>query len=393
MPTVTKYLKLPFLKLNRSKADEFARLQVINTRLANQFLAVPRSERRSITTAHFRDVELGSSWVARTVRNVNKTKKAKKFKCMPLEIGPGGWTLYKFGETFSVAFCLTRGIKKRVPLEVHSANHKQWLGSIMRGKAEPKSLKIVCSRNGTWSIVIAVSKEVPDASKPGLWLGVDLGMKIPAVAALPEKGRGFFFKSGRLKHIRRRDDRRREKLKKLGKHRAIRKMVLRSKREVTHINHVISKQLVSIASRHGIGIRFEYLRQIHLTLRQSRRMRTDSWINLNFWTYGQLQEFGSYKAALAKVPVEFVPARLTSKTHYDCGHLGSRYGFTFRCRHCKKTEHADLNASRNVGAYVGLFCAIDPGKGAAVMASSDLSSGLFGGALNPVREADPTGSV
>jgi len=36
MATLTKTLKLPFLRLNQSKADMFARLEKINTLCANE---------------------------------------------------------------------------------------------------------------------------------------------------------------------------------------------------------------------------------------------------------------------------------------------------------------------------------------------------------------------
>lgn len=41
MATATKTPKLPFYRLNQSKADEFARLQELNTRVVNEILAMP----------------------------------------------------------------------------------------------------------------------------------------------------------------------------------------------------------------------------------------------------------------------------------------------------------------------------------------------------------------
>jgi hypothetical protein len=51
MATVTKTLKLPFLRLNRVKAEELARLQSRNTEVANTILAMPKPERRKLTSA------------------------------------------------------------------------------------------------------------------------------------------------------------------------------------------------------------------------------------------------------------------------------------------------------------------------------------------------------
>lgn len=53
MSTVTKTLKLPFLRLNRAKAEGFARLQSLNTVVANDILAMSKAERRALTSKSF----------------------------------------------------------------------------------------------------------------------------------------------------------------------------------------------------------------------------------------------------------------------------------------------------------------------------------------------------
>src|SRR4051812_47256789 len=106
MATATKTLKLAFHRLNKSKAAEFERLQAINTDLANRVLAVPKKDRRALTTASFKDIELGSAWINQTIRNANAKTKVKKFKRLPLETNNQNWTLHKVGETYSVSFGL-----------------------------------------------------------------------------------------------------------------------------------------------------------------------------------------------------------------------------------------------------------------------------------------------
>ena len=49
MSTIVKTLKLPSLRLNLAKAEEFAYLQVLNTSVANNLLAMPKGERRMLT--------------------------------------------------------------------------------------------------------------------------------------------------------------------------------------------------------------------------------------------------------------------------------------------------------------------------------------------------------
>ena len=77
MSTATKTLKLPFLRLNRTKADEFARLQTLNTATANVILAMPKDERRTLTSKSFAHIEIGSAWINQTIRNANARTKVK----------------------------------------------------------------------------------------------------------------------------------------------------------------------------------------------------------------------------------------------------------------------------------------------------------------------------
>jgi len=59
MSIATKTLKLPFLRLNRAKAEEFARLQTLNTTVANAIIAMPKRARRELTSKSFAHVEMG----------------------------------------------------------------------------------------------------------------------------------------------------------------------------------------------------------------------------------------------------------------------------------------------------------------------------------------------
>lgn len=390
MATATKTLKLPFLGLNQSKRDEFVSMQAINTEVANKIVEMPKAERRNLTTKSFVDIPIGSAWMNQTIRNANAKTKVNQFKVLPLETNNQNWTMHKVGNTYSVSFGLVRGVKKRIPIEVHQASHIAWIDALIENKAKAGSIKLYKSRKNIWYACISVSMDVPDAEETGNWIGVDRGQNIPAVAALPN-GRGVFFKANRIKHIRKQYQLRRKKLQKAGKHRAVKKLESRERRIVTHINHCISKQIVSLAKRNSCGIRMEDLSGIRQTIKQRKKTKSDATKNRDFWPFYQLELFTKYKAQLDVVAFEKIPAPYTSKTHFDCGHIGVRNGFDFYCSHCNKHEHADLNAGRNIGGWSGMFCAVDPSKWLPVISNHGLPHAVYDSPPNYVSETNPQG--
>jgi putative transposase len=355
MSTATKTLKLPFLKLNRAKAEEFARLQALNTSTANGILALSKPERKTLTTRAFGHVEIGSAWMNQTIRNANARIKVKQFTCLPLETNNQNWTLHKVGDTYSLGFGLVRGLKKRVPLAVHHAGQQRWLEAILDGTATQGSLKLWRSRKGIWYACLSVSMEVPEAEGTGRWIGIDRGQNVPMAAATPA-GPVIFYKAARIRHIRRVYAARRKKLQAAGKHRAVKKLERRERRMITHINHCLSKDLIALAQRCNAGIRLEDLSGIRQCSRQRRTTRADAGQNRDYWPFYQLEQFISYKAQLAGIVVEHVPAAYTSKTCHRCGALGIRKGHAFHCPRCHRHAHADANAGMNIRDWQGLCC-------------------------------------
>ena len=66
--------------------------------------------------------------------------------------------------------------------------------------------------------------------------------------------------------------------------------------------------------------------------------------------WGQLLSMVAYKAEEAGRHVIAVNPRHTSQTCAECGHVcgANRDGTAFRCRRCDHTDHADVNAARNI---------------------------------------------
>ncbi len=195
-------LKLPFYRLNQAKASEFERLTAINTSVANDLLQIDKKERKKLTSADFKHVEIGSMWINQTIRNCNAKTKVKHFKTMWLEVNNQGYEILKSGDLHTLSFSLYRGRKGRIPLQVHSASHHKVLDKLIAGEARLGSLKLCKSKKGIWYALICASMEVPAAADVKGWIGVDRGQNNIAVAALP-KSFGKFWKGGQVKQLRR----------------------------------------------------------------------------------------------------------------------------------------------------------------------------------------------
>jgi hypothetical protein len=112
--------------------------------------------------------------------------------------------------------------------------------------------------------------------------------------------------------------------------------------------------------------------------RQRKATKADAGKNRDYWPFLQLEQFIIYKAQLAGVAVEKVPAAYTSKSCHRCGALGSRKKHAFSCPRCTYHAHSDANAAMNIRDWYGWCCPLV--LQAPVDGAHDLP-------LNTVREA------
>lgn len=378
MAQATLTLKLPFLRLNQTKAQEFLRLQELNTTVANNILDYPKEEARKLTSKHFNHIEIGSAWINQTIRNANAGTRVKKFKRLPLETNNQNWTLHKVGNTYSLGFGLIRGVKKRIPLEIHQAKYADILDNILDGKAIKGSLKLWCSKKGKWYALISVSMEVPDTKSVKHWVGVDRGQNVLAVASFPLGMPTKFWKFGEVRQLRRQYQKLRHRLQTAKKTKALKSVESRERRRITQINHLVSKQIVQFAAELDCGIRLEDLSGIRSSSKQRKKNKPDAGQNRDSWAYYQLEQFIQYKALQKGIPVQKIPPAYTSKTCCNCGAIGRRDRHQFSCSRCDFQCHSDWNASINIGIWVGRTCSLELQQGSTVMAESVLGSGVDG---------------
>lgn len=369
MVELTLTLKLPFYRLNQVKALELERLTAINTQIANNLLEFDKKERKELTSAAFKHIEIGSMWINQTIRNTNAKTKVKHFKRMWLEVNNQGYEVLKAGDLYTICFSLYRGRKRRIPLEVHSASHSQTLDKLIARKAKLGSLKLCKSKKGIWYALVSVSMDVPDAMPVESWIGVDRGQNNIAVAALP-KGFGKFWQGGRVKGLRRQFQRTRKHLQSAKQLKEVKRLEQRERRIMTHINHVISKQLVQFAKDFEMGLRFEDLSGCRQTMKQKQKTKSDAANNRDHWAFYQLEQFTRYKAIRAGVLVQSVPAPYTSKSDCRNGVIGKRNGDWFRGFDGYRCN-ADWNAAQNIGQWCGFSCPLSLQSAVAAMVMAD----------------------
>jgi putative transposase len=189
-------------------------------------------------------------------------------------------------------------------------------------------------------------------------MGIDLGIKVPAVVHIQGKGTRFFGNGRYQRHMRRRFYARRKKLQKAKKQRAIKKSEGKEKRWMKNINHKLSRQIVNHAREQGVGtIKIEALRGIRkgttstsrgAKARKNNRMK-------NSWSFYQLSMFIAYKAARLGIKVEQVDPAYTSQECPACLARNKAQDRTYVCTECGWMGHRDgvgaINISRRTGLH------------------------------------------
>ncbi|MGW5423036.1 RNA-guided endonuclease InsQ/TnpB family protein [Streptomyces sp. NPDC003943] len=200
-------------------------------------------------------------------------------------------------------------------------------------------------RDGKWFLIATCDLPDPQVCEPVDWIGVDRG-----IANLATTSDGTNYQGRRLGRYRRWQARKRAELQARRTRSATRRLARRAKKEhrhATQVNHLISKEIVSVAQRTGRGIAVEELGGILDRV----RLRRDQRGTLSSWPFHQLGQHLAYKARMAGVPFLEVDPAYTSQRCPRCGHTERANRPTrdrFRCRRCGLAGPADVVAGINV---------------------------------------------
>lgn len=217
------------------------------------------------------------------------------------------------------------------------------------GKQKPKSGKITFDeQKKRCSIHFVINVDEPEPSGENSF-GVDRGIKRIASTSEGQHYSGRRLNRTRERYVRTRASLQRAKAQRPNgnAYRVLKRLSGRERRFQTHINHIISKQIVQRAKETNSYIVLEELKGIRQrTANKGKAHRS----RMGRWAFYQLMTFIIYKAALAGVPVIFISPAYTSRHCSRCGSFGSRHSLKFSCASCGLVLDADFNAALNIAA-------------------------------------------
>lgn len=199
-------------------------------------------------------------------------------------------------------------------------------------------------------IVYEIAEPIYDGD--GNAMGVDLGIKCPAVSYISYGSIKFYGNGRKNKYMRRHYAYLRKKLQKAKHIDAVKRINDKEQRIMRDIDHKLSHDIVETAVAHDVKIiKLERLASIRSTTRTSRKNNH----SLHNWSFYRLAQFIEHKAKLAGIAVEYVNPAYTSQTCPICGHIHHANDRNYICK-CGFHIHRDVLGAMNIcnsTEYVG----------------------------------------
>ena len=239
------------------------------------------------------------------------------------------------------------GKSKRIKIRTAMTDRQKEIFS----KSKLGTMRIVYKGNRIVAQVIYRAVE-EEHSSAGIVMGIDLGIKCPAVSYNTDGSVKFYGNGRKNKYIRRRYQSLRKKLQKKKQIKALKHMGNKEQRIMNDIDHKISHEIIKTAIAHNVKlIKLERLSNIRSTTRTSRKNNR----NLHNWSFHRLTQYIEYKAKLAGIKVEYVNPAYTSQKCPVCGHIYHANDRKYTCT-CGYHTHRDLLGAINIcnsTEYVG----------------------------------------
>lgn len=276
-------------------------------------------------------------------KSVFQKVKKSKYKMIPVLKKPVCvWNNqnYSFDFTHIHLPLMIEGKAKKVPVRALLVDKNNRNFDLLKHKLG--TLRITQKEN-KWIAQISVT--LPTNENTGIKImGVDLGLKVPAVA-VTDNGSTRFFGNGRQnKYVKRMFRSIRKALGKKKKLSAIRNYDDKEQRWMKDQDHKVSREIVNFAKDNNISvIRLEQLTNIRQTARTSRKNES----NLHTWSFYRLSQFIEYKANLVGMKVEYVNPTYTSQTCPKCSKKNKAQDRKYNCE-CGFKIHRDILGAMNI---------------------------------------------
>ena len=234
---------------------------------------------------------------------------------------------------------MINGKSKRISVFVKLTDRQKALFS----NAKFGTMRIV-TKNHTLVAQIVYEVGEPELKSDGNVMGVDLGIKCPAVSYCSDGSIKFYGNGRKNKYMRRHYAYLRKKLQTLKKMKVIKRINDKEQRIMRDIDHKLSHDIVETAVAHNVKvIKLEQLKNIRSTTRKSRKNN----LSLHTWSFYRLAQFIEYKAKLAGISVEYVNPAYTSQTCPICGNVRHANDRNYTCG-CGFHIHRDLLGAMNI---------------------------------------------
>lgn len=202
----------------------------------------------------------------------------------------------------------------------------------------------ITQKNGKWIAQIAITSPDKPMLESGGIMGIDLGIKVPAVAYTSD-GKVKFFGNGHMnKYYRRKMLVAKQQMGRAKKLNALRNIKDKERRWMTYQDHCISKAIVDFAMENNISlIRMEKLSGIRATTSTSRKNKG----YIHKWSFYRLQNFIEYKAKREGIAVEYINPYKTSQICPMCGRINKAEDRHYTCE-CGYKAHRDIVGAINI---------------------------------------------
>lgn len=234
---------------------------------------------------------------------------------------------------------IINGKSKRILVKTYMTNKQQALLS-----SAPLGTLRLSEKNSIIVANIAYSITEPGQRTAGGIMGIDLGIKCPAVC-YTNNGKAAFYGNGRKnKAMRRHYSVLRNSMQRAKHPEAVEHINNKEQRIMRDTDHKISRAIVNKAVRWNVGIiKMERLKNIRATTRKSRKNNH----SLHNWSFYRLSKYIEYKAKLAGIDVVYVNPAFTSQKCPVCGKRHHAQDRLYKCK-CGYRQHRDLVGAINI---------------------------------------------